>query len=75
MKNNLMVKRSEMHLYQEDAALLSGISREQWNRIESGKCVPGLITALLMAQALNCNVEDLFELESDDIRGRFEDAE
>lgn len=50
-------------LSQEQLARKSGISRHTISEIELHKRVPKLATALILADALNCPVEDIFILK------------
>lgn len=45
-----------------DVARLAGITRQALHAIEAGDAVPGTLTALRLARALGCAVEDLFTL-------------
>lgn len=66
MKNNLRILRREWDYSQEDAAAQICISREQWNRIESGKCEPSLSTALKICFEFDKSIDELFQLEDSD---------
>lgn len=48
---------------QEQLARISGVSRHTISEIELNKRVPELRTALLLARALKCPVEDIFFLK------------
>lgn len=50
-------------LSQEQLARKSGISRHTISEIELQKRVPALRTALILAECLNCPVEDIFILK------------
>lgn len=47
---------------QEQLARISGVSRHTISEIELNKRTPSLKTALLLARALKCPVEDIFML-------------
>ncbi len=49
-------------LTQQGLADAVGCSRQTIHSIEAGKFVPSVELALLIARALNCKVEDLFQL-------------
>ncbi|MGZ3692362.1 MAG: helix-turn-helix transcriptional regulator [Pseudobdellovibrio sp.] len=49
-------------LTQQALADAVGCSRQTIHSIESGKFVPSVELALLIARVLNCKVEDLFQL-------------
>ena len=56
--------RSTVREYsQEQLARISGVSRHTISEIELDKRVPELRTALLLARALRCPVEDIFFLK------------
>ena len=59
--NQLGYIRSTVREYsQEQLARISGVSRHTISEIELDKRVPELRTALLLARALKCSVEDIF---------------
>lgn len=66
MRNNLYSARKRFGYNQEQAADYVGMSREQWNRIERGRCEPSITTALKIAASFEMAVEELFELEDCD---------
>ena len=62
--NQLGYIRSTVREYsQEQLARISGVSRHTLSEIELDKRVPELRTALLLARALKCSVEDIFFLK------------
>lgn len=62
--NQLGYIRSTVREYsQEQLARISGVSRHTISEIELDKRVPELKTALLLARALRCPVEDIFFLK------------
>lgn len=62
--NQLGYIRSTVREYsQEQLARISGVSRHTISEIELDKRVPELRTALLLARALKCPVEDIFFLK------------
>ncbi len=62
MQNKVKERRKELGLRQEDLAALSQVSRSTISEIESDKHMPGVDVAILLARALQCQVEDLFFL-------------
>lgn len=56
------VREKIRELSQEQLSRKSGVSRHTISEIELKKRVPSLKTALLLAQALKCPVEDIFML-------------
>lgn len=62
--NQLGYIRNTVREYsQEQLARISGVSRHTISEIELDKRVPELKTALLLARALKCPVEDIFFLK------------
>lgn len=61
--NNLVYIRDQTGLSQEELCWKSSVSRNTISEIELKKRVPSLKTALLLARALNCTVEDIFTLK------------
>ncbi len=59
-EGRLKKKRKEKGLMQTEVAKKVGISIMSYQRYESGKRVPDAIHAILIAQALNSTVEELF---------------
>lgn len=66
MKNNLIVRREKLNLTQKDVADAAGLITQAYQRYEYGTRVPSVEIALKIAKALDCTVEDLFELEEND---------
>ena len=60
--NNLKERRTASGYTQAQLAEKIGVSRKTINTVENGIFVPSTILALKLAQALNVNVEDLFQL-------------
>lgn len=56
----MIEKRSQRDWSQSDLALQAGIPRTTVSAIEGGRLTPSVRTALSMARALDCTVEDLF---------------
>jgi putative transcriptional regulator len=64
MKNYLKEKRKEKKLTQPQLAEKTNLpSYTHIQRYEYGSVVPSVEVALRLARALECKVEDLFELE------------
>ena len=51
---------------QQQLADAIGVSRQTINAIESGKFVPSTVLALKMARVFDKNVEEIFQLDSED---------
>lgn len=64
LKNQLGYIRVSRGLSQQELAKISGISRHAISEIELDKRVPKLMTALMLAHALECRVEDIFSLQT-----------
>jgi len=65
INNFLKAYRKSAKLTQEKVAKLAGITPRNYQRIENGLQDPKTSTALLIAQALNTTVEELFPLSQD----------
>ena len=55
-------RRRQAGLTQAQLAQRAGVSRQALSAIEAGRQVPSTALALLLAQALSCSVDDLFQL-------------
>jgi putative transcriptional regulator len=66
MKNRIRVERAEVRMTQQQLADAIGVSRQTINAIESGKFVPSTVLALKMARVFDKNVEEIFQLDSED---------
>ena len=62
--NNLEEIRKSAGLTQQELSEAAEVSRKSINAIENGIYVPSTVLALKIAKTLNCNVEDLFKLPS-----------
>lgn len=60
MRTELKTKRNKQHKTQTEIANAALISLKSYQRIERGVQEPGVITAKLIAKALNSTVEELF---------------
>ena len=63
VRNKLGYIREKMGMSQEQLAWKSTVSRRTIGEIELERRVPSVKTALLLANALECTVEDIFSLE------------
>ncbi|MGN5956433.1 helix-turn-helix transcriptional regulator [Sphingobacterium lactis] len=66
MKNNIKIFRVMKGLSQEQLAKEVNVSRQTINALEAAKYVPSTVLALKLAQVLEKQIEDLFELEEGD---------
>ena len=66
MNNKIRVARAEVRMTQQQLAEALGVSRQTINAIESGKFVPSTVLALKMARVFDKNVEEIFQLDSED---------
>ena len=62
--NNLEEIRKSAGLTQRELSEAAEVSRKSINAIENGIYIPSTVLALKIAKTLNCNVEDLFKLPS-----------
>lgn len=65
MINRLGYIRGARGLSQQQLAIKTSISRHTISEIELGKRIPSVKTALILARALRCSVEDIFILRSE----------
>lgn len=64
LKNDLLFIRDSVYgISQSELAKKSGVRREAIREIEDGSRDPSLVTAILIANALDCHVEDIFKVE------------
>ncbi|WP_440895336.1 helix-turn-helix transcriptional regulator [Amphibacillus sp. Q70] len=68
MKNNLMELRKEKGYSQDSLATKLNVSRQTIISIEKGRYNPSLPLALVLARIFNKPVEDIFTLESKDLK-------
>ena len=66
MNNKIRVARAEVRMTQQQLADAIVVSRQTINAIESGKFVPSTVLALKMARVFDKNVEEIFQLDSED---------
>jgi putative molybdopterin biosynthesis protein len=64
LDNTVRAHRDRLGLSQQELAALVGVSRQAIIAIEGGRQVPSTSLALRLAQALRCDVEDLFQLST-----------
>ena len=62
LNNQLEELRKASHLTQLELAEKVEVSRKSINSIENGIYIPTTLLALKIAKALNCTVDDLFQL-------------
>jgi putative transcriptional regulator len=66
LKNYLKENRLLKELTQVQIAEMVRVSRQTIISIETSRYIPSVLLSLKLANALNINVEDLFELEPND---------
>jgi putative transcriptional regulator len=72
LKNSLREWRTnKSHLTQAQFAELLGVSRQTVISLENGKYNPSLELALKISTALNCHIEDIFELAENSEKKKF----
>ena len=64
LDNTVRAHRDRLGLSQQELSALVGVSRQAIIAIEGGRQVPSTSLALRLAQALRCDVEDLFQLST-----------
>ena len=62
LQNNLQQIRKARGLTQQQLSESADVSRKSINAVENGIYIPSTVLALKIARALECSVEDLFEL-------------
>ncbi|MGB0261670.1 MAG: helix-turn-helix transcriptional regulator [Henriciella sp.] len=60
--NHVRAFRKPANLTQQQLSEKAEVSRKSINAIENGIYIPSTVLALKIARALNCKVEDLFQL-------------
>lgn len=68
MKSRIREWRAKNDMYQRDLAAATGIAQSKLSAYERRKRMPSVLTALRLAAALGCQVEDIFELEPGDTK-------
>jgi putative transcriptional regulator len=63
LRNRLKTFRAERDLTQAQLAEMAGVSRKTIYTVENGVFTPSTNLALMLAEVLDCKVEDLFYLE------------
>lgn len=66
MTNSVKLRRVMLDIGQEELANFVGVTRQAIHSIEKGKYQPSVILAFKLAQVLNVEPRDLFELEKSD---------
>jgi molybdate-binding protein/DNA-binding XRE family transcriptional regulator len=64
IQNQVRLHRTARQWSQQQLATLAGISRTEVSAIETGRLLPSIATALALAQAFECRLEDLFQARS-----------
>ena len=72
MNLNLKKKRQEKNLTQIQISKIINVSGRTYQDYEAGKHVPNVYTALLIAQALDTKVEEIFSLPQRQLTGEGE---
>lgn len=67
--NNVRANRQDRHLSQAELAGAMGVSRQTINAIETGKYLPSLPLAMLLARFFEKPVEEVFHLEEPQEQG------
>jgi putative transcriptional regulator len=65
LDNRLKEVRKALGLTQEEVAKRMGWSKQRYNTVERNKKVPSILLALKLANALECDVGDIFKLKVD----------
>lgn len=62
LENYIVFVRDERNMTQEQLAEAAGVSRNTISSIECGRHVPSILHALLIADALDVDVYDIFRI-------------
>lgn len=65
-KNHLEKRRSGVGMFRTELARRAGISATHVRYLETGKSLPSLATAKRIAEALHCDVDDLWTFNNED---------
>jgi len=63
--NNLKSIRTRLGMSQQELANIAGVTRQTIGGVESGQYAPSVAVSLRLANALGCQVEEIFWLEKD----------
>lgn len=63
LDNRLKEVRKGLDLTQEEVAKRMGWSKQRYNTVEKNKKVPSILLALKLANALECDVNDIYRLK------------
>ncbi len=63
MENDVRVRRLERGLSQAELAHVLGVSRQTINSIETGRYMPSLPLALLLARTFDTTIEEIFHAD------------
>lgn len=66
MENRVEDRRRELGMSQDELAAASRVSRQAISDIETGRHIPRLDTAMMIAKALFATIEELFSMEMPD---------
>lgn len=58
---HVQARRDRLRISQAELARRAGLSRQVVNMVERGRMLPSVLTALALAEALECQVTDLFQ--------------
>jgi putative transcriptional regulator len=67
MRKNLKQRRLELGLTQEQVAKKVGIDRTSYVHYETGRCIPGLKTALKIKEVLKTKDDSIFLNEEEEL--------
>ena len=65
LKCNLKAMRSKAHMSQQRLYEVSGVNICMISEYENGKSTPTVYTLWRLAEALNCKVDDIYEVVDD----------
>lgn len=63
VKNDITKYKRKLEISDRELAKMTGLSKSTISDVETGKHYPSILTALMLARALNVSVDMLFWLE------------
>lgn len=68
MKNTIKVERARLNMSQDELAQNVNLCRQMINKIEARKITPSVLIALRIASFFKTTVDNLFQLETSDLK-------
>lgn len=74
MKSRIKVRLAELEIKQQDLAKKLGVTKQTMSAWVNGRVSPTLEMALMIAEILECKVDDLFLLKNNTEKGEVRNA-